>query len=159
MRLFFALLLLATVPTTAQLVKSTRYFRILEATESSWAPGIVQKKGEPSGGMIYEVHLRIRKGGAINIQGLIVNGTLLPVEIIKDQQRNFSGTLKNRDIVTLVARTEKGTTSAPTDPGYIAFLNEGKNGQTSWVVFEDKKKTFCAAIPRFVKSGSKKLNE
>jgi hypothetical protein len=84
-----------------------KHLQLGNTTQEHWTPGIVRSNSDVNGGIIYEIGIKVKKGGYITFQNLITEGQVLEVELIKDGKRNAAGPFKKGDEITLIARSDK----------------------------------------------------
>ncbi len=116
-------LILCSVTLYAQAPRiCNRPVQLLDATRQNWAPGIVQENSQSSGGMIYELSVRIRKKGNVTFDKLIVNNQMLDVEAVQDGQRHVAGPFRKGDRILLIARFDRSKSPEPADENILARL-------------------------------------
>src|SRR5687768_13367205 len=121
--IFYSLCANAQSPTPC-----TKHLQINAATQQKWNPGIVQDNSQPSGGIVYEVKIKVKKKGYIAFQNLIIENQVLDVEVIKDGNRNVKGPFQKNDELSLIARSDKKKSYASPEQT-VAAIVASKNAE------------------------------
>jgi hypothetical protein len=138
---------LLSIQAKAQTPACSKHLKIEESTQRNWNPGIVQQNAGDTGGLIYEVKIKVKKGGYITFQNLIIEDQVLDVEVKQNGDRQAEGPFKKRDEVVLSARTDK-TKSPVAAPNEITLTMKKKNA-TAALLYTSKGKQYIHPISNF----------
>lgn len=153
MRLFVPLFFIFFwAPAFGQVKTTQKHFSVESATQRKWSPGVVQKNAKREGGMIYEVVVKVKKGGDYQFAYLIVEGQPLEIEVIADGQRNAKGPFSKRSKITLVSRTEAGKTITA-DAKWKESLPPTDSKQV-WLAYQLGTKQYLLPIPAWREAGT-----
>lgn len=128
---------------------------VASASKENWAPGIVKNNSEPSGGIIFEISIKIKRNGDITFQDLILEDQVLPIEVTKDGKRNVPGPFQKGDELVLIARSDKKKSPATPDQSVIRELNAKKTEGALLYTFKNKQ--YLRPVAVFTQKSNKKL--
>jgi hypothetical protein len=146
MRLIAPLLLLLVSPCLFGQVKiSSKHFKIIEASQHKWTPGVAQENAKQVGGLIYEIKLRVKKKGSLQFDQFISEGKALGIEVTRDSERNAKGPFNKGDVLTLIARTDVSQAATVPDQVLEEYISKAKQ-KPGWIVYSFKEKKYMAGI-------------
>ena len=153
----FFLVFSALNSAAAQVKFSTKYFKVTEATVQSWSPGASRNTDKREGGFIYQVKATVTKANQLKFDSLIVNGSMLAIEVVNGTQRNFKGPFLKGDQITILARSEHSEPIKKA-PGKLWVAIEGRNG-SGCVSGHLKGKPYLFFISKFTEASGTTKNQ
>lgn len=154
MRFFFMLsLLLATMPLWGQVKISSKHFKVIDASQHKWSPGVVQKNSEPAGGVIYEIKIKMKKNG-VKVDQFITENKSLKIEINKGAERHAGGPFRKGDQLTIVARSES---SSPVGENWAAAI--ATKNKTGWLGYSFDGKNYLAGVSQINQKSAAQMSQ
>jgi len=144
--------LLAGYSSVAQVKVSRQYVKVLEATQRRWSPGTVQKNTSTSGGFIFEIRVKIKRGGDWQFQQGVFDKKAMPIEVTRQTERNVQGPWRRREVLTLVGRTDDGATATPADEAIVDVILQA--GAHTALVLKVNDKLYLVPIKKITSSTS-----
>jgi hypothetical protein len=138
---------IVSIDVTSQTPVCTKHLKIEESTQRNWNPGVVKENSAQAGGDIFEVKIKVKKGGYITFEKLIIEDQALAVEVKQDGNRGAQGPFKKGDEIILTSRTDKEEPFNKADQAIVTTINN-KNAIGA-VLYTVKGKEYIHTISNF----------
>lgn len=132
-----------------------RPLAVKEATEESWAPGVVRENTTAAGGSLYRISVIVRKKGNVLFDKLILNDQVLTIEAVHEGQRHADGPFSKGDEVLLIARSDRARPGSTPEDAVVSMIKKRNAAGALLYTFRDKQ--YLRPIEAFTEKRSNPL--
>lgn len=125
---------------------SSRHFKIRDATRQAWSPGIVRENTAISGGYIFQLGVKARKGGRYQVERLIVNGESLSIEATQGGEARSTDRVRKCSKWKFIARSNSNDRQ-PISSEVLSVINQAGTPD-AWILYQFEGNYFLAAVPK-----------
>lgn len=124
---------------------SSKHFKIREATQQAWSPGIVRENTTPAGGQIYQLSIKVRRGGQYQVERLIVNGESIPIETTQRGEARSTERVRKCSKWEFMARSSSNNPQPMSNE--IRNVLDRAGASDAWILYQFEGSYFLAAVP------------